>query len=368
MRSPQHFWRVLFPLTLITALGCAVTPLQDKPAMRVAPAEMSDDEWRVLDHVFVVTDGSGTMYLEETFPDAKALSVGFIRAMPERSARAANPGTYQAGAIGFGGEERVVAPLGDFDRAALESKAQEFKVMGTRDGRGGQTPYRHVFAEIGQALQGERGRAAVVIFSDGVPDFPRDALRAATNLAAGHPDGVCFHGVQTGESDAGREFLTSLSQVTNCGSVRAAGQVQTASAMQSFAHDVFSDSAPALPSVAAAPPGCGTVRLRGVNFGFDRDEVSAESAVILEAAAQELARCGTLGVQVNGHTDSTGPEQYNEGLSKRRADNVRYFLSTKGIEVDRMQVNGFGESKPIAPNDTPDNRALNRRVELVPAQ
>jgi OOP family OmpA-OmpF porin len=104
--------------------------------------------------------------------------------------------------------------------------------------------------------------------------------------------------------------------------------------------------------------------LRGVNFGFDSAEIDPASAVVLDVAAETLQKRPDLSVEVGGHTDATGPEAYNKGLSQRRADSVRRYLTGKGVSAGRLRAVGYGESNPIAPNDTRDGRALNRRVEL----
>ena len=68
---------------------------------------------------------------------------------------------------------------------------------------------------------------------------------------------------------------------------------------------------------------------------------------------------------MNGYTDSTGDEQYNLGLSKRRAQAVADYVKAQGVNLgDRFAVNGFGEAHPVASNDTAEGRALNRRVVL----
>ena len=73
-----------------------------------------------------------------------------------------------------------------------------------------------------------------------------------------------------------------------------------------------------------------------------------------------------VSVKIIGHTDSDGDDALNLDLSKRRAESVRSELSSKfGIDASRMYTEGAGESKPVAPNDTPSNKAMNRRVEFV---
>ena len=130
--------------------------------------------------------------------------------------------------------------------------------------------------------------------------------------------------------------------------------------------------APAPPPRAApprpAPPPSEGVRerivLRGVNFDFDKADIRGDAAVILDEAASILNRSRRASVRVEGHTDSTGPAAYNQGLSERRAAAVKRYLVEHGVSASRLQTVGFGEGSPISGNDTRDGRALNRRVEL----
>ena len=125
--------------------------------------------------------------------------------------------------------------------------------------------------------------------------------------------------------------------------------------------------APARPPMAApapAPDGCGRIVLRGVNFAFDRSEVDGPSSVVLDAAADQLNECRNVAVRVEGHTDWIGTDAYNEGLSERRAESVRSHLVSRGVSASRLTAVGYGESQPIASNETDEGRALNRRVEL----
>ena len=73
-----------------------------------------------------------------------------------------------------------------------------------------------------------------------------------------------------------------------------------------------------------------------------------------------------LKVSIEGHTDNVGEEAANQDLSKRRAASVKAYLMEKySIEESRLQSQGFGETKPVASNDTPEGRQNNRRVELI---
>jgi OOP family OmpA-OmpF porin len=83
------------------------------------------------------------------------------------------------------------------------------------------------------------------------------------------------------------------------------------------------------------------------------------------ARARVLQAEASLQVSVEGHTDSRGTEAYNDALSLRRANTVSEYLAEHGVDAGRLSVVGYGESKPVASNDTDDGRAQNRRVELL---
>jgi len=125
---------------------------------------------------------------------------------------------------------------------------------------------------------------------------------------------------------------------------------------------------PPPPPVAQAapppPPAKKKIVLRSVHFDFDKATLKADAKPILDEAVQVLKQEGSVDIIVEGHTDSVGTEQYNLGLSRRRAETVRTYLVEHGIVRSRITAEGLGESKPVASNDTADGRAQNRRVEL----
>jgi len=113
------------------------------------------------------------------------------------------------------------------------------------------------------------------------------------------------------------------------------------------------------------PPQRITIDLNGVNFDFDRATLRPEAVQILNEAVTILQRYPDIRVEVAGHTDSTGPAEYNQRLSERRAKVVYDFLTGNGISSSRLiGPVGYGQTRPIAPNDTREGRARNRRTEL----
>ena len=100
-----------------------------------------------------------------------------------------------------------------------------------------------------------------------------------------------------------------------------------------------------------------------VLFAFDRAEIKPEFEGVLTEIA-DLIVANNEQVTIEGHTDSIGPAEYNMGLGQRRADAVRDFLAQQGVPLEDMTTVSYGETRPVAPNDTPEGRALNRRVEI----
>ena len=107
-----------------------------------------------------------------------------------------------------------------------------------------------------------------------------------------------------------------------------------------------------------------TLVLEGVNFALDSDKLTPDSYAILDKVAASLRDWPDIRVEVGGHTDSTGKADYNMDLSHRRAEAVRSYLVSKGIDASRLTAKGYGETQPVADNGTGAGRAKNRRVEL----
>ena len=113
--------------------------------------------------------------------------------------------------------------------------------------------------------------------------------------------------------------------------------------------------------------GCGVgdvVVLRGVHFDFDKARLTANAETILDTVVAALDEYPQITVEISGHTDSRGPEAYNQRLSEQRAASVRSYLVEHGIAADRLSSVGHGESRPVDSNDTDEGRENNRRVEL----
>ena len=386
----MKFEHLLLTVAIATTGACATTPIPYQTPVSATPPTGNV----AVSQAVNLFDASGSQ--ETTFAAGKAALESIVGVMPD--------GSYQAGNTNFGGFDRESTGISTFNRSSLAAAARGATFLG------GSTP---IFAVLERDVAGAlgAGKAAIVLISDGqATDFAgRDGMsartvEAASALAAGRSDATCFHTVQTGNSAAGAALLQSLANVTSCGSFRNASSLGTASALQQFSRDVYLGGAPApapppppraapAPRRAPAPPppprdsdfdgvvdgtdACpntlrearvdarGCWRLRDLRFAVNGAAIESGFTQNLREDIAVLKANPGVRIGVDGHTDSDGSESYNQDLSIRRAASVRDFLvSNGGLDPNRFQVRGFGESRPAAPNDSAENKRINRRVEL----
>jgi OOP family OmpA-OmpF porin len=108
------------------------------------------------------------------------------------------------------------------------------------------------------------------------------------------------------------------------------------------------------------------IALGGIVFRYDSDELTEDSKAILDRLARKLVRIKEARLEVAGHTDARGDALYNLDLSERRARAVRDYLVERGVNPSRLTAKGYGQTKPLADNESSAGRAVNRRVELRP--
>ena len=130
--------------------------------------------------------------------------------------------------------------------------------------------------------------------------------------------------------------------------------------------DIRPDEANYLSSVDVVElaPGDALV-LQNIQFEFNSSALTADSQAGIQMLTEFLQRNPELKVELAGHTDNVGNAQYNQKLSADRAESVRKALVDNGINENRLTARGYGATKPLAPNDTDEHRALNRRTEMV---
>jgi OOP family OmpA-OmpF porin len=240
-------------------------------------------------------------------------------------------------------------------------------------------------------LIGAKGRNAVIILSDGQENLGEGSLKVAAALAEKY--NVCFHTISFADTVNGNQaLLDAITALKPCGVSASAAQLADDAAMQKFVKDVFYDMGAAkadpcaldddadgvnncidkCPGTAADlavdAEGCPipmVVTLK-VNFDFDKSDIKAQYHQELADFAAFMKKHPGVAVEIDGHTDSKGSDAYNQKLSERRAKSVRDYLVTKlGMSASLLTAVGYGESKPVASNDTDAGRAENRRIEAV---
>ncbi len=371
-------------LGVVVLTACASAPVPYKQPVAVSPPSGSV----AVSQSFAILDASGSH--EELFAEGRATLESIVAAMPA--------GDYQAGQVVFGGFKRETVEMGRFDRARLASAAKEASFLE------GSTPLYHVLEnELADSVAGGSGRASVVVISDGLvtdgagrPGAEERTLAAARRVLDSREGQSCFHTIQSGSAPEGAAFLRSMAELTPCGSFRTSASLGSASALQDFSRQAYlggAAAAPAskpratpvaavavdsdgdgVPDAADACPntlrqarvdkrGCWT--LRALSFAVNGAALEAGAASNLEEDIAVLKANPDVRIRVDGHTDSDGAAAYNQVLSEKRAAAVRDHLVSRGLDADRFEVKGFGESQPIAPNDSAENKRRNRRVELT---
>lgn len=105
--------------------------------------------------------------------------------------------------------------------------------------------------------------------------------------------------------------------------------------------------------------------LDDVQFATGKATIAPDSFPRLDAMVEYMTHKKTARIEISGHTDDAGKKAVNKKLSQQRADAVRDYLASKGIDADRIKAVGYGDEKPIAPNDTSEGRQKNRRIEAI---
>ncbi len=360
---------------LFFSLACASPP--PVAPVSVGPLQPTAGERVVVDQSILIVDSSASV----PFAKNKAIAQSLVSSMPE--------GGYEAGSIAYGGFRRETHGLSSLDRAALSSHAQSLTHL--RQG----SPLYSALAEAGEDLEGKSGRAAITVVSDGLPtdiggrDVPdQRTIDAARALAEGHDGTLCLYTIQVGSDPAGAALLQQLAKTTGCGSSRTASSLASAADYHGFQREVYLGAAPVAKAVPGDRDGDGVLDrddkcprtprgakvdsrgcwvIQGLNFATNSAEIEAASKARLDREVLPVLKANAgVRVRIDGHTDSRGAAAYNQSLSERRAESVRAYFVSNGIDAGRLEARGFGETKPIAPNDTRENLRKNRRTELTP--
>jgi OOP family OmpA-OmpF porin len=245
-------------------------------------------------------------------------------------------------------------------------------------GTGGVTPLANAIVHANKDLYDMPGDAAVIIFSDGINTEPDSPVAAAATMKDMYGDNVCIYTVLLGNDPKGKTTMEQIAKTGECGFATGANNLayRTLSdgtslgltdGMADFVTYVFLEKVKAKMETVSPPmppPMESKVSITLlIEFDFDKAVVKPQYHSELEKVAKFMKTYPKTTGQLEGHTDSIGTEEYNMNLSKRRAESVKNYLIDKfGIDPARLSTVAYGESKPIASNDTAAGRQKNRRV------
>jgi len=343
-------------LSLGLLVGCASTPSGPAPTFQ---ADAIDAEAYVpkVDSFAVILDASSSMRDESQgavkFDTAKDFVSTFNQTVPELD--------YQSALVRFGGYANDAPPasavygLTGYQRSGFASGLDSVSQPGNI------TPLAEGIDAAADALNGQSGPVAVILVSDFWKVLNQQgAVAAAENLASQHKGNLCLYVVQVGDYNAG--WLTeNLAGVSGCSKVMSIGDLASAGAMGAFVKDALLKPAPEKPVQYEKISFSATAL-----FDFDKSVLKPEGKAELRKLGEYIKGKGVqvVDIDVIGHTDSIGTDEYNQNLSEERAAAVKNFLTSEGVNGSIIDASGQGESNPVADNSTDEGRAKNRRVEV----
>lgn len=351
-RQRLSAFSLIFSLAVLSA--CASSPPYT-PTLVQPTAIDTETQAPKVDAFVVVLDVSSSMNEEYAdrpkFHTAKDVVANFNETIPALD--------FQAGLVAFGnGTGSCLGQGGAKAVYGLSPYANEdFAThLGSLVCAGGTTPMDQGIDAAAQMLSGESGPVAVILVSDfwAVNSGPIES--AVSRLKAQHGSNLCLHTVKVGEYGKADSMIAQISNVAGCDSSVNAGDIASADAMASYVTGVL------LAPLQYEKHSVSATAL----FDFDMAVLKQQGKAELQKLGEHIKGAGVkvLDIDVVGHTDSVGAEDYNQGLSERRAMAVKEYLVDAGIDSSIVDVSGKGESEPVASNDTPDGQALNRRVEI----
>lgn len=296
-------------------------------------------------------------------------------------------------------EKGLIYGMDKFSNTGLENTIR------TLEGTGDKTGITDGINDGSSDLNGVSGRTAVILFSDGKKGENANPQAAAAAIKKRYGERVCIYTVLMGNDPDGSKTMQQIASEGKCGFATTANNlymrpltecdtVNVGKGMGDFVASVFLEKAPpkarsmadldsdgdGVPDSRDKCPntpkgikvdsdGCPIPLLEKISvtliieFDYDKADVKSIYHKDIEKVANILKAYPEKEMELEGHTDNIGSDAYNEKLSKRRAESVKKYLVQKfGIDASRISTVGYGESMPVATNDTEEGRQKNRRV------
>jgi OOP family OmpA-OmpF porin len=363
--------------------ACASSPPPYQPTPFTPATIDTSEKIAAVDTFVVVFDASSSM--------AENRSEKFFKAMDTVShLNQTVPALgYNAGLVVFGSECMLGEKL-----ARVAYGPETYSESGFANGlgdikcAGGPTPMARGI-DLSKAEVGEAGRVALFLVSDFTKVDAKAVNKAAESFKGDLGDRLCIYPIQVGNDPKGATLAQTLASLGGCGQSVNADSLASSAAMAGYVSAALLTDAPVQPVAYVDPDsdgdgvlndvddcpntprgakvnrrGCWILAGENVLFNFNSAEFVGDDTYLMDEAARILIANPDIKVEIMGHTDNVGNPEYNRRLSERRAQAVHDYFLALGIADERMDVRGFGADVPLVPNDTAENRALNRRVEL----
>jgi len=334
----------------------------------VAPADVSAEMVKKVDNFVILIDQSGSMAWAKATPGNQKF---------EQSVEAVKRLEQVTPELGYNSSVAVFAPYKTVTQPATFKKGTLAPAAaGVSPPFNYMTPMGDGLRDVAPLIDSQSGKTALIIFTDGVSNTGSDAVAQAKELYAKNGSDLCIHVVSYADTKAGEQTISAIRELSGCSVVADGKSLTSDAATAQFAKDVlYEERAPApapkpapkpVPVPAPAPaPVAKEVVTFNLLFGFDKAAITDEMIPVLEQVKMILDEEPGTNFILSGHTDSTGPEAYNQGLSERRAASVKNWLVSNGVAASKLQAKGYGETQSKYDNSTKEGRKLNRRVEMM---
>ncbi len=410
----MKWWRYTFLILLSGFLVASCAKPYDKTPFvpEDVGVKLSQGYKQKVDNFLIILDTSGTMGHRYDYWSTKdGRSKLHVAKDILNNINQSLPGLKLNGGLRvFGSRMELIYGMTPYTEAGLEAAIDSI----TR--AEGLSPIGIAINAAAVDLESGTGKTAIIVISDGLEDPPTNPLQAVENMKSLYGDNVCIYTILVGNDPKGEAVMKQIADAGACGflavSVSESGEKGN---IADFVEAVFlememdDDGDGVVNSLDRCPntPRGATVDARGcpldsdgdgvydyldkcpntprglavdhrgcplpikgrvsiellVQFDFDKAVVKPEFHDHLRGVANFLKTYPNTKITLDGHTDWTGAEAYNLGLSERRAESVKAYLVDKfGITGSRLTTRGYGESRPSATNDTRQGRMQNRRV------
>ena len=347
----------LLSITSVAILvACAATPYNPAP---FTPANIDASAYNSkVDAFAVVMDASSSMQYSHQgrskFHIAKDIVSQINQTIPELNYKSALVG-YGSGSCLNGEKARVVYGPATHRTADFSNGLNMLQCAG------GVSPMENGIYAGGSTVK-DSGQIALILISDFLKINNDAVLAKVDSLEAEYGDRLCIHTITVGGANQGNELTAALADNNNCGSSVNAESLASSSAMAGYVTDMLLEPAPATPVVEHEKNTMSASAL----FDYDSSNLRDEGKAAVSALNESIKVRGNsvANIDIIGHTDNTGSEEYNMELSIRRAESIREHMVSEGVNASIINVYGEGESNPIASNETKEGRAENRRVDI----